>query len=184
MNLWEVMDDLVVTAKHLLDELNVSNDACSRTDHLFQAESRQALHDILDEYINNDGEDADSTYRTKLQQLIDNVLSFDLTLRIDDRHPIPPTACNIASAGGGGQTMTDGYIVVEEDEDSGDSNKTLESSVLLHEIYGGKVFNETDNLIDDAPSLSNATQGTPSKKKRRRPGSRQPKFTPKPKVIQ
>ena len=71
------MDDLIVTAKHLLDELNVSNDACSRTDHLFQAESRQALHDILDEYINNDGEDADSTYRAKLQQLIDNVLSFD-----------------------------------------------------------------------------------------------------------
>ncbi len=89
------MDDLVVTAKHLLDELNVSNDACSRTNHLFQAESRQAFHDILDEYINNDGEDADSTYRTKLQQLIDNVLSFDPTSRIDDRHPVPPTACNI-----------------------------------------------------------------------------------------
>ena len=59
LNSWEVMDDLVVTAKHLLDELNVSNDACSRTDHLFQAESRQALHDILDEYINNDGKEPD-----------------------------------------------------------------------------------------------------------------------------
>jgi len=78
------MDDLIVTAKHLLDELNVSNDERSRTDHLFQVESRQALHDILDEYINNNGEDTDSTYRTKLQQLIDNVLSFDPPSRIDD----------------------------------------------------------------------------------------------------
>ena len=109
------MDDLIVTAKHLLYEFNVSNDTCSRTDHLFQVESRhrQALHDILNEYINNDGEDADSTHRTKLQQLIDNVLSFDPPSRIDDQHPVPPTTCNIASAGGGGQTMTDGYIVVE-----------------------------------------------------------------------
>ncbi len=61
------MDDLLVTVKHLLDELNVRNDVCSRSDHLFQAESRQGLRDILNEYINNDGEDADSTYQ--LQQL-------------------------------------------------------------------------------------------------------------------
>jgi len=77
--------------------------------------------------------------------------------------------------------MNDGYIVVEEDEDSGDSNDTLESSVLLHEIYWEEVFNEADNLIDDDPSLPYATQGTPLKKKRRRPGSRQPKFKRKPK---
>ena len=77
--------------------------------------------------------------------------------------------------------MTDGYIVVEEDEDSGDSHDTLESSVLLHEIYGEEVFNKADDLIDDAPSLPNATQGTPLKKKRRRPGSRQLKFKRKPK---
>ena len=50
--------------------------------------------------------------------------------------------------------MTDGYIVVEEDEDSGDSNDTLESSVLLHEIYGEEVFNEADDLIDDARSTT------------------------------
>ena len=77
--------------------------------------------------------------------------------------------------------MTDGYIVVEEDEDSVDSNKTLESSVLLHDIYGEEVFNEAADLIDDAPSLTNTTQGTPLKEKRRRPGSRQPKLKRKPK---
>jgi hypothetical protein len=77
--------------------------------------------------------------------------------------------------------MTDGYIVVEEDEDLGDSNDTLESSVLLHEIYGEEVFNKADDLIDDAPSLPNATQGTPLKKKRRRLGSRQLKFKRNPK---
>ena len=48
------MDELVVAVKHLLDELNVNNDVCCRTDHLFQAEDRQGLCDILNEYINND----------------------------------------------------------------------------------------------------------------------------------
>ncbi len=68
-------------------------------------------------------------------------------------------------------TMTDSDVVVEEDEDAGNSNDTLESSELLHEIYGEQVFNEADNLINDAPSLPNATQGTPLRQMRRRPGS-------------
>ncbi len=50
-----------------------------------------------------------------------------------------------------------------------------------YEIYGEEVFNNAGYLIDDAPSLTNATQHTIEEKKRRRPGSRQPKFTPKPK---
>ena len=54
-------------------------------------------------------------------------------------------------------TMTDGDVVVEEDEDAGNSNDTLKSSELLDEIYGEEVFNKADNLIDDAPSLLNAT---------------------------
>jgi hypothetical protein len=83
----------------------------------------------------------------------------------------------------GGQTMSVGYVVVKEEEDSGDSNGTLKSSVLLHEIYGEEVFNKADDLIDDAPSLPNATQGTPMKKKMRRPGSRQPHFKRKSKGI-
>ena len=84
LNSWAMMDDFVVTVKHLLDELNVNYDACCGTDHLFQAESRHGLRDILSEYINNDREDADSTYRTKLQQLIDNLMSFDQPSRIHD----------------------------------------------------------------------------------------------------
>jgi hypothetical protein len=68
-------------------------------------------------------------------------------------------------------TMTDGDVVVEEDEDAGNSNNTLESSELMHEIYGEEVFNKADNLIDNASSLLNATQGIPLTQKRRRPGS-------------
>ncbi len=67
------MEDLVVTLKHLLDEVNISNYGCGRTDHLFQAESWQELSGILNEYIGNNGEDADSTYQTKMLQLIANV---------------------------------------------------------------------------------------------------------------
>jgi hypothetical protein len=37
--------------KHLLDELNISNNGCGRTDHLFQAKSQQELRGILNEYI-------------------------------------------------------------------------------------------------------------------------------------
>ncbi len=119
-----MMDDLVVTVKHLLDELNVSNDVCGRSNHLFQAESWQGLRDILNEYINNDGENADSTYQTKLQQLIDNVLSYDPPSRIDDS----PGMATLTAI------MTDCDIVVEEDEDAGNSSNTLESNELFHEI--------------------------------------------------
>ena len=68
--------------------------------------------------------------------------------------------------------MTGGEVVVVEEEDAGDSNNTLESGVLLlHEIYGDDVFNKADNLIEDAPPLPNATQGTQFRQKRRRKGS-------------
>ncbi len=65
-------------------------------------------------------------------------------------------------------TMTDSDVVVEEEEDAGNSNNTLESSELLHEIYGDEVFNKANNLIVDAPSLLNSTQGIPLRQKRRR----------------
>jgi hypothetical protein len=60
------MDDLVITVKHLMDELKVSNDGDgrTRTDHPWQADFCQKLHDIINELINNnDGDDADSTYQ-------------------------------------------------------------------------------------------------------------------------
>jgi hypothetical protein len=154
-----MMDDLVVTVTHLLDELNVSNDVCGRSNHLFQVvEFWQGLCDILNEYINNDGEDTDSTYQIKLQQLIDNVLSYDQPSRINDS----PGMATLTT------TMTDSDVVVEEEEDAGNSNNTLESSELLHEIYGDEVFNKANNLIVDAPSLLNSTQGIPLRQKRRR----------------
>ncbi len=56
-------------------------------------------------------------------------------------------------------TMTDCDVVVEE-EDAGNSNNTLKSSELLHEIHREEVFNKADKLIDSAPSLPNATLGT------------------------
>ena len=48
----------------------------------------------------------------------------------------------------------------EEDEDAVDSNDSLKSSALLHEIYEEEVFNKADNLIEDHPSLPNTTQRT------------------------
>jgi hypothetical protein len=65
-------DNLVITAKHILDELNVNNDGDGRADHPLQANCRQQVRDMLNKFIdNNDGDDADSTYRTKMLQLID-----------------------------------------------------------------------------------------------------------------
>ena len=66
-------DDLVITAKHLLDELNVYNDRDGRADHPLQADFFQRLRGIFNEFINsNDGDKSDSTYQTKMQQLIDD----------------------------------------------------------------------------------------------------------------
>ncbi len=48
----------------------------------------------------------------------------------------------------------------EEDEDTVDSNDSLKSSALLHEIYEEEVFTKADNLIEDPPSLPNTTQRT------------------------
>jgi hypothetical protein len=68
-------DDLVITSKHLLDELNINNDGDGRADHPLQADFCQRLRDIFNEFINsNDGDESYSTYRTKMQQLIDEVL--------------------------------------------------------------------------------------------------------------
>jgi hypothetical protein len=69
---------------HPIRPLNVSVDRDGRTDHPWQADFRQQLHDIINEFINNnDGDDADSTYQTKMLQLIDDVLTYGPSLRID-----------------------------------------------------------------------------------------------------
>jgi hypothetical protein len=76
-------DDLVITAKHLLDELNVYNDGDGRADHPLQAYFCQRLRDIFNEFIySNDGDESGSTYRRKMQQLIDDVLSYKPPLRV------------------------------------------------------------------------------------------------------
>ena len=78
-----ITDDLVITAKHLLDELNVYNDGDGRADHPLQAYFCQRLRDIFNEFIySNDGDESGSTYRTKMQQLIDDVLSYKPPLRV------------------------------------------------------------------------------------------------------
>ncbi len=141
------MEDLVVTVNCLLDELNVSNDKCGRTDHLFQVESWQELGGILNEYTGNDREDADSTNWTKMLQLIDNVLPCD-----------PPSRIN----GSPGMEMLTATMTKEDvamEEDAADSDDPVEPDVL-QDIYKEEVSNEADDLIDDAPSSSNATQDT------------------------
>jgi hypothetical protein len=54
-----------------------------RADHPLQADFFQRLCEIFNEFINsNDGDESDSTYRTKMQQLIDDVLSYEPPLRV------------------------------------------------------------------------------------------------------
>jgi hypothetical protein len=66
-------DKLVITAKHLLDELNNYNDGDGRAEHPLQADFCQRHRDIFNNFINsNDGDKSDSTYQTKMQQLIDD----------------------------------------------------------------------------------------------------------------
>jgi hypothetical protein len=71
-------------------------------------------------------------------------------------------------------TMTDGDVMVDEDEDASDSNQL--SNLLVYCCmrstgYREEVYNEADNLIEDAPSLPNTSQGTSLRQKRRRKGS-------------
>jgi hypothetical protein len=72
------MRDLLITVKHLLlVEFNISNDGYGMSDQPFQAECRDELCGILNEFFDNDKDDADLTYETKMQQLIDRVLSYN-----------------------------------------------------------------------------------------------------------
>ena len=79
-------DDLVIviTVKHLLGELNVYNVGDGRADHSLQADFfKDSVIFFINEFINsNDGNESDSTYRTKMQQLIDDVLSYEPPLRV------------------------------------------------------------------------------------------------------
>ena len=72
------MRDLLITVKHLLlVEFNINNDGYGMSDQPFQAECRDELRGILNEFLDNDKDDADLTYETKMQQLIDRVLSYN-----------------------------------------------------------------------------------------------------------
>ena len=72
------MRDLLITVKHLiLVEFNINNDGCGMSDQPFQAECRDELRGILNEFLDNDKDDAEFTYKTKMQQLIDRVLSYN-----------------------------------------------------------------------------------------------------------
>ena len=55
-----------------------------------------------------------------------------------------------------------------------DTNDTLTSNVL-RKIYGEEVFNKTDNLIEDSPSIPNATSGKKMRPRREKGSS---KFMP------
>jgi hypothetical protein len=80
-------------------------------------------------------------------QLIDNVLPCD-----------PPSRIN----GSPGMEMLTATMTKEDvamEEDAADSDDPVEPDVL-QDIYKEEVSNEADDLIDDAPSSSNATQDT------------------------
>jgi hypothetical protein len=77
-------------------------------------------------------------------QLIDNVLSFDPPSRIDDS-PCMETLT---------ATMTEENVNSVMEEDAADSNDSVEPDVL-HGIYGEEVFNNAEDLINDAPSHLN-----------------------------
>jgi hypothetical protein len=81
------MRDLLITVKHLLlVELNINNDGGGTSDQpflSFQAECRNELRGILNEFVDNDMDDSDLTYETKMQQLINRLLSYDTPSGID-----------------------------------------------------------------------------------------------------
>jgi hypothetical protein len=142
-----MMDDLVITAKHLLDELNVINDGDGRADHPLQADCCQQLHDILNEFIdNNDGDNADSTYRAKMLQLIDVVLSYKPSLRIEDSTGTATLTLKMTDE----DTSTKDEKtadVAKEKAHMTDNNDTLTSN-QLRKIYGEEVSNKADDLIE------------------------------------
>ena len=55
------------------------------------------------------------------------------------------------------EDMTNADVAAEE-ANTRDTNDTHTSDVLC-KIYGGEVFNKADNLIEDSPSIPNATPG-------------------------
>ena len=72
------MRDLLITVKHLiLVEFNINNDGWGMSDQPLQAECWDELCSILNEFLDNDKDDADLTYKKKMQQLIDRVLSYN-----------------------------------------------------------------------------------------------------------
>jgi hypothetical protein len=90
-------------------------------------------------------------------QLIDNVLSFDPPSRIDDS----PCMEMLTAA------MTEEKVDVVMEEEAAGSNDPVKPD-LLHGIYREEVFNDADNLINDAPSPLNTTQDSQLMRKRRR----------------
>ena len=151
-------DDLVITAKHLLDELNVYNDGDGRADHPLQADFFQRLRDIFNEFINsNDGDKSDSTHRTKMQQLIDDVSSYQPPLRVDNSTRTATLTLKMKDEDTSTEDMKNADVSAEE-ANTRDTNDTLTSNVVC-KIYGEEVFNKADNLIGDSPSIPNATSG-------------------------
>jgi hypothetical protein len=151
-------DDLVITAKRLLDELNVYNDGVGRADHPLQADFFQRLHKIFNKFINsNDGDESDSTYRTKMQQLIDDVLSYKPPLRVYNSTGMATLTLKMSDEDTSTEDMKNADVAAEE-ANTRDNNDTLTSDILC-KIYGKEVFNKTDDLIEDSLSIPNATAG-------------------------
>ena len=113
------------------------------------SEFRRHLHEILHELINNnDGDNADSTYQTKMLQMIDDVISYKppLPLQIDDS---PRMAMSLHVIGNVDYkndrqrhfNFNGGWDeCAKEEEKMTETNDTLTSN-QLYEIYGEEVFN-------------------------------------------
>ena len=153
------MRDLLITVKNLLlVELSINNDRCGMSDQPFQAECRDEFRGILNEFIDNDKDDADLTYETKMQQLVNKVLSYNLPSALE----IDPFT----------ETMTGVKMIADValcDDVATSSGDIVEPDALaLEGIYGEEVFNDADDLIDDDPTPNETMQEPPSKRRRRR----------------
>jgi phage terminase small subunit len=118
---------------------------------------------ILNEFVDDDKDDADLTYETKMQQLINRLLSYDPTSGID-----PLTEATM------GAKMNADVASCEDAANSSGDNVDEPNALALEGIYGEEVFNDADDLIDDDPTPTETTQEPPSKRRRRR--KRVPKF--------
>ena len=109
----------------------------------------------------------------KMQLLIDDVLSYEPPLRVYNSTGMATLKLKMRDEDTSMEDMKNADVAAEE-VNTRDTNDTLTSNVLC-KIYKEEVFNKADDLIEDSPSIPNATPGKKMRPRRRKGSS---KFKP------